>query len=89
MQTELKKSNKLFKVLFECDPDAYYLNDVKGHFIDGNKAAEEMIGYKKEELIGKNFLKLKILSSNQIPKVAALLAKNALGKPMRYLLLRH
>ncbi len=55
------------------------MSDLKGNFIDGNKTAEKIIGYKKEELIGKNFLKLKVLSPGQLPKAAKLLAKNALG----------
>ena len=38
------------------------------------------MGYKKEELIGKTFLKLNLLPINQIPKAAKLLAQNALGK---------
>jgi len=80
-ESRLKSSEKWLKILFEFAPDAYYLNDSKGNFIDGNKAAEEIIGYKKEELIGKNFLKLKLLPPWQISKAAALLAKNALGQP--------
>jgi PAS domain S-box-containing protein/putative nucleotidyltransferase with HDIG domain len=79
-QEELKSSEERLKLLFEYAPDAYYLNDLKGHFIDGNKEAERTLGYKKEELIGKSFLSLKILSPGQLPKAAALLAKNAMGK---------
>ena len=76
----LKSSEERFRILFDYAPDAYYLNDLKGNFIDGNKKAEEIIGYKKEELIGKNFLKLKLLSPAKIPKAAATLMKNALGR---------
>jgi len=50
-------------------------------FVDGNKAAEKVIGYKKEELIGKSFLKLKLISISDIPKAAKLLAKNVMGLP--------
>ncbi|MFQ5633261.1 MAG: PAS domain S-box protein, partial [bacterium] len=39
------------------------------------------MGYKKDELIGKNFLKLNLLSPGQIPKAVENLAKNALGRP--------
>jgi len=81
-QQELKNSEERLRILFEYAPDAYYLNDLKGMFLDGNKAAEEMCGYKKEELIGKNFLKLGLLPKNQLPKAAGALAKNALGRPV-------
>jgi len=76
-----KPEEEQFKKLFEFAPDPYYLSDLKGNFIDGNKAAEKVIGYKKEELIGKSFLKLGLIPKSQIPKATALLAKNLLGKP--------
>jgi PAS domain S-box-containing protein len=79
-QNDLGSSQERLRVLFEYAPDAYYLNDLKGHFIDGNKAAEEVTGYMKNELIGKSFLKLKLLPRSQTLKAAKLLAMNALGK---------
>lgn len=79
-EEKLKESEEKFRNLFEFAPDGIYLNDLKGTFIEGNKVAEELTGYKKKELIGKNFLKLRLLSSMQIPKAAELLSKNALGK---------
>jgi PAS domain S-box-containing protein len=79
-EEELRNSEERLSVLFELAPDAYYLNDLKGNFIDGNKAAEEVTGYMKNELIGKSFLKLKLLPRNEALKAAKLLAMNALGK---------
>ncbi|MGB3480024.1 MAG: HD domain-containing phosphohydrolase, partial [bacterium] len=76
----LTESEQRLKILFEFAPDAYYLNDLKGSFVDGNKAAEELTGYTKEELMGKSFLELKLLPPTQTPKTAALLARNVLGK---------
>ena len=76
-----ERSEERFRLLFEYAPDAYYLNDLTGTFVDGNKAAEEMTGYKKEELIGKNFLRLNLLPPMQILKAAALLRKNVLRRP--------
>ena len=76
-----KSSEERFRVLFEDAPDAYYLNDLTGTFVDSNRAAEKMTGYKKEELIGKNFLRLNLLSPMQIVKAAGLLGKNVLGRP--------
>jgi PAS domain S-box-containing protein len=78
---ELKSSEEKFKILFDFAPDGFYLNDLKGDFIDGNREAERITGYKREELIGKSFLKLNLLSPGQIHKAASLLIKNALGKP--------
>ena len=81
LNDELKLSEERLKLLFENAPDAYYLNDLKGNFLDGNKAAEEMIGYSRNELIGNSFLSLNVLPRNQILKAAKLLALNAIGKP--------
>ncbi|MFC1558191.1 PAS domain S-box protein [candidate division KSB1 bacterium] len=80
-EEKLRSSEERLNILFEYAPDAYYISDLKGNFIDGNKAAEEITGYKKEELIGKSFLKLKMLPSEYIPKAAKLLSLNAIGKP--------
>ena len=80
-EVKLLESENQFKILFEYAPDAYYINDLKGNFINGNKAAEKLTGYKKDELMGKSFLKLRLLPPNQIVKATKLLAKNAMGKP--------
>ncbi|MFH1939741.1 MAG: PAS domain S-box protein, partial [bacterium] len=80
-EEELRDSEERLKILFDYAPDAYYTSDIKGKFIDGNKAAERLIGYKREELIGKSFLKLKLLSLADIPKAAKLLVKSLRGQP--------
>jgi len=80
-EEELRDSEERLKILFDYAPDAYYISDLKGNFIDGNKVAERVIGYEREELIGKSFLKLKLLSLTDIPKAAKTLAKNIIGKP--------
>ncbi|MFC1859134.1 PAS domain-containing protein [Thermodesulfobacteriota bacterium] len=77
----LRNSEEHLKILFEYAPDAYYLNDLQGFFIDGNKAAEEMIGYSRGQLIGKNFMQLALLPPEDLPKAQNLLAANALGQP--------
>jgi len=80
-EKEFKNSEERLKILFEYAPDGYYLNDLKGTFVDGNRVAEALTGYQREDLIGKSFLNLSILPPGQIPKAAMLLGKNALGKP--------
>jgi PAS domain S-box-containing protein/putative nucleotidyltransferase with HDIG domain len=69
-----------WKHVFDFAPDAIYLSDLAGTFIDGNREAERMLGYLREELIGRNIAKVDLLPSDQWAKAAALLARNALGK---------
>lgn len=80
-EKELKDSEERLKILFDYAPDAYYISDLKGNFIDGNIASERVIGYKREELIGSSFLKLKLLSLADAAKAAKLLVKNLRGQP--------
>ena len=79
-EEELKSSEERLKILFEFAPDAYFVCDSKGNFVDCNKAAERLTDYKKKELLGKSFLKLKLLSPDQIPKAVNGLAKVITGK---------
>ncbi|MBI5680538.1 MAG: PAS domain S-box protein [Methanobacterium sp.] len=81
-EEELKSSKKRFEILFEYAPDAYYLNDIKGNFVDGNKAAEKLTGFSKEELIGKNLLELKLLAGEELSRAAKMLEKSVQGISM-------
>jgi PAS domain S-box-containing protein len=76
----LRSSEERLKILFNHAPDAYYLTDLKGNLIDGNLAAEELIGYNKNELIGKSIFKIDILSRKYFLKVAKIIAKSIAGK---------
>jgi CheY-like chemotaxis protein len=68
MDQKLKESEAWFKILFDFAPDAYYLSDSKGNFIDGNKATVKLLGYKKKEFAGKNFKDIGLLPSEYFPK---------------------
>jgi len=80
INAELQDSEKRLRILFEHAPDGYYLSDTKGVFVDGNAAAEAMTGYTRDELIGKNFLHLKLLSPHALPRATALLVKSLAGQ---------
>ena len=87
----LKQSEARFRTLFEFAPDAIYLFDLQGNFVDGNKAAEELIGYPREEVIGKSLLTLKLLSQPDLDRVAKALLGYAQGEstgPTEYVLNR-
>lgn len=78
--TNGKNGSGYLRHLFDYAPDAYYLSDLRGTFVDGNLEAERLLGFTREELIGKSYLSAGILPAAQIPKAAALLARNAFGK---------
>ena len=76
---ELKSNEERLRILFEFAPDGYYLSDVKGTVLDLNKALERLSGYTKDELIGKNLISIGFFGVTQVPRVAFILAKNAMG----------
>jgi anti-anti-sigma factor len=63
----LEESQERLRALIENAPDAMYVMDTSGVFLDGNRRAEEMIGYSKEELIGRNFEEAGILRKEYLP----------------------
>ena len=81
VEEALRESEERLKLLFEFAPDAYYLIDLEGRFLDGNQIAEKISGYKKEELIGKNFFEVGFLAPDQIQKATTILEKNIQGLP--------
>ncbi|MBN1763608.1 MAG: PAS domain S-box protein [Methanomicrobia archaeon] len=76
----LRENEEKYKTLVENAPFGIYYSDVKGAFLYGNEKAEEIVGYKRDELIGKNYLKLKLLDPKGLSKAIKLLALNALGR---------
>lgn len=75
----LLESEERFKILFEYAPDPYFLTDMEGNFLGGNRAAERLIIFKKEEIIGKNIVGLGLISEDQVSKAFKLLNINAHG----------
>jgi PAS domain S-box-containing protein len=78
---ELKKSEERLSILFEYAPDACYLRDIDGNIVDGNRAAEDLIGYKREEVIGKNLFSLNLLDPGELEKAAFQFQKSIQGFP--------
>ena len=76
----LEFSEQQFEIVFEYAPDGYYISDLQGQILNGNRAAEKITGFAREELIEKNFLKVGLISKPQVPKASILLAQNVLGK---------
>jgi PAS domain S-box-containing protein len=80
-EAELRESKERLQIIFDYAPEAYYLTDTEGRFVDGNRAAEEMSGYGKDELIGKTVIESNLLNREEIPKALRLLERNRRGDP--------
>jgi len=87
----LRESEERLKILFESAPDTIYLIDSEGRFVDGNRAAFELIGFAKDEVIGKSLAEMDLLSAEQLSRAIANLKKatgNKLSGPNEYTLKR-
>jgi len=80
-EERLKESEEMFRTLFDYAPDAFYLIDFEGKFIDGNQAAQNLIGYTPEELVGKNFMEMDLMPPEELEKAATLFLRNLQGQP--------
>ena len=76
----LRESEERLKILFESAPDTIYLIDSEGRFVDGNKKGEELLGFARDETIGKNLAEMDLLSAGQLSKAEANLKKVAAGE---------
>lgn len=78
--SKLLRSEEALRILYEYAPDAIYASDLKGTFVIGNAAAERITGYSRGDLIGRSLLRLGLLGLRDVPRAAALLARNAAGQ---------
>jgi len=76
---ELNVSRKTFQALFNLIPDPAVIVDAKGKFLAVNDRVEEKIGFKREELLGKNFARTGILTAESEAIVMKNLAKRMAG----------
>ncbi len=79
-ERRLQRNEERLKILFDHAPDAYVLMDEEGIFVDGNKAAERLFGYKKEEGIGQNLLELGVLPPEEMERATENLLRTIQGE---------
>jgi PAS domain S-box-containing protein len=53
LERELRETNDFMKMLIESSPYAIIATDIKGNIIVFNRAAEELLGHKAEEVLGR------------------------------------
>jgi len=78
--TELKKSEKRYRDLFETAMDPIIIFDTEGNFVDINKKVTELLGHSKKDLIGKRFDSVEILTKESRIKALEMFKKRMSGK---------
>lgn len=80
-EVSLRASEERLRILFEFAPDAIFLIDLTGIFVDANRAMDALTGYAHAEIIGRSFVQLSLLDVKGALKAGTLLARSALGQP--------
>ena len=74
--------------LFEYNPDAVYSFDLSGNFTSANRAAEDLCGFSRDELLGTSFARLVVPEQGR--RAMALFQRAAEGVPQYFdLTIRH
>jgi PAS domain S-box-containing protein len=78
--TEIKKSEKRYRNLFEKAIDPIVVIDKNGFFTDVNDQVLKLLGYRKEELVGKKFYEANILTKKSTVKAIESFKNQMKGK---------
>lgn len=76
---ELEESRKHFKTLFNVTVDPVVIVDSQGTIVEITERVEEITGFKREELVGKQFMKTSILTEESKAVVLENLARRLRG----------
>jgi PAS domain S-box-containing protein len=83
--TENKKTEEMRRSMIERSPDGIVTVDTRGVITSCNTASTKMLGFSKNELVGKHFVKSGVLKMRQFPeflKIFRRVLKGKLVKPL-------
>ena len=69
MEQKLKESEEKFRFLFENMPSGIVAFNSDGIIIDCNKNTEKLFGYKRKELIGRDFRSFSVIETNYVEEI--------------------
>ena len=75
----LQESEMRLKALVDHAPDSITVYDLQGNILDCNRKGEEMLGYSREEMVGKNMFEVGVLPEDYAPKAKRALERKSEG----------
>lgn len=69
VEKTLRAAEEKFRIIFENVRDIVTYVDRYGRILEVNTSVEELLGYKREEILGRNFLKLGTIKPSDIPRI--------------------
>jgi two-component system, sensor histidine kinase and response regulator len=78
MESVLRESEERYRDLFENAQDPIYVHDLQGRYISVNRAAEQLAGYSRDEILGKNFADF--MAPEYVERIRANLKKKLEGQ---------
>lgn len=78
-ERKAKEAKTHFQALFNIMIDPVVIVDKKGRFLEVTDGVEKITGFRKEELLGKNFLRTKIITTKSKSLLIKNLAKRMMG----------
>lgn len=84
----LQHSVEWLTTLFDNCPDAVYVHDERARILDGNRAAERLVGRPRTELLGRDMLSQGLIDDESLPLAQSVLERLRHGEPARCIELR-
>jgi len=78
-EEELEESRSHFESLFDLMVDPVVIVDGKGKILELSNGVQKVTGFKREELLGKNFLRTKVVTAKSKAILVKNLAKRMMG----------
>ena len=79
-QDELKKSEELYRLSFTNATDVIYTISLDGCLLSVSPSVERILGYKPEELVGRNFEELNVVAPGYYEKIIEDINRVAMGE---------
>lgn len=82
-QNMLFESEERLRLFIENAPDAIFVCDLQGRFLDANKELQALNGYSKEEIFNKDMFDLGLIPAPSVPEVKKFFAEIQIGQKYR------